>query len=207
MKAIIENQIITDFLRDESHVAFIPAEAVGIDPSIMIGGILEEISSVLVDEENTHFSFINGCLIHKDTKTLVLGTNRCSIPNDRSIEKVGVCAFCGNTENKEVVIPDGVRVLEIGCFSNSAIQRIVLPESVELVRGNAFGVCPELSEVVVLGKSTCFEPSAFARVLNNGKPMPEAFRQFTNPALVIKSKEGAAVEECAAINKLRIERI
>ena len=133
--------------------------------------------------------------------------NGSTIPNDGSVEIIGVCAFGYKIEIAELVIPEGVRVIEVGAFSGSRIRKITLPKSLELVRGNAFGVCDALREVIVLGKSTELELSAFGKMLNDGSPMPHQISKYVHPQLVIKGYTNTSAELCAKVNGICFESL
>ena len=207
MKVIVENEIITAIETDNSSLLYIPANAIDIDETIMYGGGPEGIEQIIVDPESKHFKVSNGCLVHIDTGTLVIAPNNSAVPADGSIRIIGAGAFGNNTTVQELTLPEGVKVLEVGCFSCSSLKKITLPTSVKLVCGNAFGICADLSEVIVLGKDTEFEISAFAKLLNNGQPMPNIFSEYINPRLTIKAYPGSAVESCAQINEITFEEI
>lgn len=207
MRVIVEKEIITSIENDGSSLLSIPAEAVDIDETIMYGGGPEGIEQIEVSPLNTHFKVCNGCLVHVDTGTLVIAPNNSTVPADGSIRIIGAGAFGNNTTIQELTLPEGVKRLEVGCFSCSSLKKITLPDSVKLVCGNAFGICANLSEIIVLGKDTEFEVSAFAKLLNNGQPMPSIFSEYINPDLTIKAHPGSAVESCAKINEITFEEI
>lgn len=207
MKVKVENEIITEIESDDSSLLHIPADAVDIDETVMYGGGPEGIEQITVDSSNTHFKVCNGCLVHVDTGTLVIAPNNSSVPTDGSIKIIGAGAFGNNSTIQELELPDGVELLDVGCFSCSSIQKLTLPKSVLIVRGNAFGICANLSEIIVLGKNTEFEISAFAKKLNNGEPMPKVFWEYINPNLTIKAAPGSAVESCAKANEIAYQEI
>ena len=54
------------------------------------------------------------------------------------LKKIGGCAFCGCTRQKNIQFPDGLETIGIGCFRNSGIEDVVLPASVKEVGAGAF---------------------------------------------------------------------
>jgi len=55
-------------------------------------------------------------------------------------------------KSKEVVIPSQFEVIEMGCFQgNSQIESLEIPESVNLIKSQAFAECPNLKSVKIPG--------------------------------------------------------
>lgn len=207
MQTILESGVITDIFNDGSGVLVIPVEATDILNSLLFSYVFDDVETIKIANGNTHFSYTNGCLIHNETKTLIVGLHDCSIPDDGSVEVIGLNALGCNTKIDTLTIPEGILVLDVGCFSGSEIQKITLPKSIELVRGNSFGVCKKLREVVVLGKHTEFEPAAFGKILNDGSPMPRQISECVHPDLIIKGHRGSSAEKCAEMNEIRFETL
>ncbi len=205
MKTVIESGVIIDILNDGDGVLTIPAEAESVSETLLMAYAFDGVETIKVAEGNTDFSYTNGCLIHRDTRTLVLGLNQCTIPSDGSVEVIGACTFGYNATLDSLTIPEGILVIDVGAFSGSSIRKITLPKSLELVRGNAFGICEKLREITVLGENTVFEPAAFGKTLNDGSPMPRQISGYVHPDLVVKGHSGSCAEKCAEMNKIRFE--
>ncbi len=207
MRAKLENGTITDVLNNGDKALTIPAEVTNISETLLMSYAFDGVEAIRIEEDNPNFVYTNGCLINIKTKTLLVGLNDCIIPDDGSVEVIGPCALGYNTTIDKLTIPEGVRIIEVGAFSGSSLQAILLPRSLELVRGNAFGVCERLHEVTVLGENTKFEPSAFGKMLNDGSPMPRQISSYVCPDLVVKGYRGSPAEDCAEMNGIFFEEL
>ena len=59
-----------------------------------------------------------------------------------------------NGEDEEVTVPDGIRVIGTKAFSgNKTIKKVILPESVEIIKNYAFEECSSLEEVAFVGEN------------------------------------------------------
>lgn len=67
---------------------------------------------------------------------------------------------------KEVVIPHGVTEIGICAFSDSAIERISLPETLKVVDGYAFSNCTNLTELIIPKSVTRISSCAFEQLPN-----------------------------------------
>ena len=77
-----------------------------------------------IDEQNTHFTVIDGVLFSKDKTKLV------SFP-------------CGS-KNKNYFVPNGVKVICDGAFAGCRIENITFPTTLEIIEGYAFRGCSNL---------------------------------------------------------------
>lgn len=64
-------------------------------------------------------------------------------------------------KDKEVTVPDGIQVIGWCAFSNTKVQRVVLPESVIHIDGYAFSNCKELEEVIIPYENCVIGDGAF----------------------------------------------
>lgn len=65
-----------------------------------------------------------------------------------SIETEILCRYSGTEKN--VVIPDNVKMIEFDCFENNkTIESVEIPESVELIKSSAFAGCTNLKSVKI----------------------------------------------------------
>lgn len=129
---------------------------------------------VITIPKNAEYFYVEGnCLIEKATGALVLGCKASVIPTDGSIKEIGRYAFQGNTNIKNMVIPEGVTrigeaafagcrnlqsitlpksLTEIGPYafeSCTSLRKVSIPENVTVVYYGAFRACTKLTEVVL----------------------------------------------------------
>ncbi len=91
------------------------------------------ITEFTVDSENMYYCSKNGILYDKENTQLIAAPG----------------AMTG-----ELIIPDGIQLIQTNAFSNGSLSKITIPESVDLVGDNAFYHCNQLKSINV-GK--CFK--------------------------------------------------
>lgn len=75
---------------------------------------------------------------------------------------IGAWAFVDNDALEEVVLPEGVVMIDTGAFEgHSNLKRVVLPDSLFIIGEMAFYYCPELADVVLPPHLYAIGPSAF----------------------------------------------
>jgi len=131
------------------------------------------ISAIIVSEENTVFSGLNGVLYSKDKSVLLQVPSRYAgqlvIPESVRVINENAVAFCSeltgliipNTvteiekyafyacDLKTIVLPNQLTSIKEGTFYNSGIREIVIPDSVITVDMAAFSDCKELIAVTI----------------------------------------------------------
>lgn len=101
-----------------------------------------------VDKDNPRYYSENGCLIDRETSTLVRGSINGVIPSDGSVTKIGEKAFKGYVEMIHVNIPD--TIVEIGneAFANCEnLESVSFSEKLILIGTHAFYHCRALTNV------------------------------------------------------------
>ena len=66
-----------------------------------------------------------------------------------TIKEIGDYAFCKCTELKQIVIPNGIEKLGVGCFAKSGLETIILPKSIRDAGKATFFDCESLESVVI----------------------------------------------------------
>jgi hypothetical protein len=89
----------------------------------------ESLEKFEIDEQNTHFTVIDGVLFSKDKTKLI------SFP-------------CGN-KNQNYIVPNGVKIICDGAFAGSKIRNITFPSSLEVIEGWAFRGCDYLETLYI----------------------------------------------------------
>ena len=85
------------------------------------------LTEIKVADGNTNIEIANGCLINNATHSLI--------------------AFSANSDDLNVVVPDGIERIEKGAFSEFAIQSVKLPDSIKVICDNAFYNCTALTSI------------------------------------------------------------
>ena len=98
------------------------------------------------------YTAVQGCLIHKRTKTLIGGCKSSIIPNGEA-SAIAPYAFEGCRELLKIEIPSSVTSIGESAFSAcSSLSEITLPDSVKKLGARAFEGCTSL-RTVALSKS------------------------------------------------------
>ena len=78
----------------------------------------QSLEEIVLDEKNEKFILVDGCLIEKESGTLVLKCADAKIPDDGSIKIIGSGVFSGHDEVAEIKIPASVEQIGAYAFSN-----------------------------------------------------------------------------------------
>ena len=117
----------------------IPKNATLIQGAVTDCDGLEELT---VAAENASYVSVNNCIIHKSSKTLILGCKNSAIPADGSVTSIGNYAFDGCGGLTEISIPNSVTSIGNYAFRNCTnITEISIPGSVTNIGNYAFYSC------------------------------------------------------------------
>lgn len=108
------------------------------------------LEKIIIGDGNTKFSFADGLLIDKDSKTLVYALKDALIPTDESVSVIGKYAFSGRYTGTELEIPDNI--LEIGDYAFQECDDIVditIGDNVTDIGAGTFYGCEKLKNIVV----------------------------------------------------------
>lgn len=123
-----------------------------------------EVKAFNVDEANTAYKSIDGCLYDISGKTLIQFPNGklvASYAVPAGTETIGDSAFGSNKKISSVTLPDTVKYIKAYAFNNcGALNAVILPDSIESIGSQAFGNCPALKQFTIPAKVTSFK-SAF----------------------------------------------
>lgn len=145
---------------------------------------LSSLDKITVAEPNPTYRATEGCLINKQTGTLILGCKNSIIPDDGSVKIIGSDAFSGCSALESIVIPEGVTSIgdsafyccgnlesitlpstltEIGynCFNACGLLEVVLPEGITKLEDNSFNFCSELRSIYIPASVTSIGIYAF----------------------------------------------
>ena len=126
-----------------------------------------KVNHIEVDEANPKYYSKDGCLIDKETDTLVWCYSGNIIPDDVSIKKIGANAFMNREDIKSIIIPDGVEEIEDSAFKNCiTLEKIIIPKSVIKIGRGAFYNCKKLIEIKLPQSLTAIDSFVFAGCSN-----------------------------------------
>lgn len=107
-----------------------------------------ELSSIIVDRENTSFYTENNSLISRRGSVLLHCCDSAHIP--RSIRKIGAWAFSSDDRLVSLDIPHGVKVIGGHAFALCEhLVSVTIPDSVTTIGSWAFACCKSLTELTV----------------------------------------------------------
>lgn len=107
-----------------------------------------KVKKINVAEDNPKYYTKDGCLIDKETGTLVWGYAATDIPCDDSIHKIGPQAFWDRDDLENMIIPDNIT--EIGNYAFHKCKNMkyaLMSDAVKQVGEGAFYGCHSLSLV------------------------------------------------------------
>lgn len=111
---------------------------------------LSKLVEIVVSEDNKYFSDKGNCLIEKQSKTIIAACKNSVIPDDGSVEIIGILAFTYYPQ-KELTIPDSIKRIENAAFANSNLSYVQLPKNLEYLGSSVFTGCLELESVDLNG--------------------------------------------------------
>ena len=133
------------------------------------------LESIIVDKDNPYFHSTGNCLIHTESKTLILGCRNSVIPADGSVTVIAneaFGAFYGCKGLTNIVIPECITTIGPDAFYNcDGLTSIIIPNSVQSIGSRAFASCEKLTSIVIPDgvKSIPYEAFYFCTSLKSVK--------------------------------------
>ena len=169
--------ILPEGLKSIGEYAFrknIP-ETITIPKSVSyIGGgafLSNTIKKIIVEEGNENYKIEGGVLFTKDGKELLnypTASVATSYNVPDTVERIACGAFAGSSRLAEIGLPRGLKRIEDYAFSNTAIDKLDIPDGVEYI-GSCIGDS-ELREVIVPRTASLdYYPFYYARKLEDIK--------------------------------------
>ena len=124
----------------------IPKSCVNISPNSICS--LHPSVCIEIDKDNPRYCNVKGCLIDKQTSTLIRAAVGAEIPNDGSVIRIGEDAFREQADLVYVTIPD--TVIEIGddaFYHCENLESVCIPETVVEIGNHAFCYCRALRNI------------------------------------------------------------
>ena len=145
----IKNGLIV-YIDESDKNLFIPKEVVGIDyENGLLVGVDFCFESITVEQGNTEFYMLNGCLIWREKQAIIFAVEGAKIPADGSVTKIGACAFAYHKNLKEIEIPACIKKIGYGAFMQTGLGKVVLHEGLEVLDAYAFGFNDNLKELAI----------------------------------------------------------
>lgn len=124
---------------------------------------VNNLSSLVVSEENPYYTTVDGVLYSKDMSTLIFcpsanPATEYTIPE--GVTTIGKNAFFSNAYIKSVTIPDSVTTIEEGAFKMSNVQTVTLPSGIGTIPKDAFAYS-KLQSITIPDSVTTIEDYAF----------------------------------------------
>lgn len=163
-KFVVENGMLTAYVGNDKDL-IIPESVTGIgwhafsEPSsfdsIVIPKTLVNIpvsmfekcetEHIEVAEDNPKYCVRDGCLIDKETATLVWCFSGNTIPDDGSVKRVGPSAFYERADLENVILPEAVTEICSSAFDGCRnLKTVKFPDSLSTIGHNAFSDCDAL---------------------------------------------------------------
>ena len=97
---------------------------------------------------------------------------------------IGEWAYAGNDHVTEIILPEGVAMIDTGAFDGcNALQRVELPDSLLVIGDMAFYYCTNLTDVELPPRLYAIGPSAFVDCWKlTGIDIPETVRYIGSEA-------------------------
>lgn len=120
----------------------------------------DNLSEIVVEEGNSEYDSREGCnaIIETKTNTLIAGCNGTVIPS--SVLEIGSRAFVAYTK-PSIVIPGNIKTIGWGAFNYTPLTSITLSEGVTTIGHSAFAGCSALERVIMPNSVKVIEESAF----------------------------------------------
>ena len=203
MKTTIEGDTILGFEFDGNYTVVIPRGVKYIHAEAMRFVTLPDkadgFSKIIVEGGNEYFYIKDRCLIERHYNTFICGTADCRLPND--VERIGLFAFNSNKRLRELTLSKAVNYIGRNAFTRSGLRKIIIPDTVDYIDHAAFVGCPDLKEIVVLGKHTDMQKSVF------GKGLSEAIIRMRSPELTVRAPLGSTAERRAKESNVKFEKL
>ena len=164
-----------------------------------------KVNRIEVDEVNPKYYSKAGCLIDRETNTLVWCYSGDVIPDDVLIKKIGANALMNREDINNIVVPNGVEEIEDGAFQNCInLEKIIIPESVAKIGSNSFSNCKRLAEIQLPSSITSISSYTFSDCQSlKSLCLPDSLQVIETGAFIgcDKLKEIELPEDCLEESK------
>lgn len=111
---------------------------------------LKNLKTLVVAENNPYLYSVDNCVIRKRDGAIMAGCQTSIIPKDDFVKGIEYYAFLGQSNLKEIIIPENISWIGYGAFQGcSGLIEITIPESVTQIFSNAFSECFNIEKIEV----------------------------------------------------------
>ncbi|MBO5453437.1 MAG: leucine-rich repeat domain-containing protein [Clostridia bacterium] len=123
-----------------------------------------KLGEITVDASNKYFTVEDGVVYNKNKTKLVYapeGSSKKSYDVPGSVKEIGICAFY-NTKADSVKLSSGLEKIDDSAFYNSALTKIVIPDSVKEIGEYAFAFSSKLKNLEIGDSVTKIGKASFS---------------------------------------------
>ncbi len=156
------------------------------------------LKELVVDKANTTYYSDGNCIIETETKKLVIGCDNSLIPDDGSVTEIGEFAFRGCENLTEIVIPEGVKIINKCAFSLCyGLTKVIISDGVMTIGEHAFALCTNLTSIILPNSITEIGDTAFIHCKKlNSIIIPASVTNIDNSIFI----------GCKSLNKITVEK-
>lgn len=117
------------------------------------------LKAIEVDEENEHYTSVDGVLYTKDMRKLLvyplMKENTSGVYNiPEGVERIGSCAFYKNETLTEITLPSTLKEIgDMAFFKCINLSLVTLPDGLVKIGSDAFSYCQEMKPVMYIPAS------------------------------------------------------
>ena len=120
-----------------------------------------DLDSISVSSNNAAYYVEGNCLIEKETKKLVLGTNTSVIPDD--VTSIEDAAFYHRTRLANITVPGSVTTIGINAFTECyGLTNLTIESGVTVIGNFAFSDCNNLVNITIPDSITFIDYTSFS---------------------------------------------
>ena len=159
-----------------------------------------KLDTIEVESGNSNYIVKDGCLIHRNTKKLLRGTNNAVIPQDGSVQVLETACFSTLENIKELTIPNGVTLIPtyfaVQCKN---LDKINLPETITKIDTQAFWRCKNLCKSM---NGQLVIPDAVTIINSNAFSGCEYITDVTLPKSLRDMGSGSNFQDCTSLRTI-----
>ncbi len=124
----------------------------------------DQLEQMIVDPENPYLYAEGNCVIERETDRLIAGCVGSQIPY--GVKTIGASAFARRFGRKTYEIPDTVEIIDGLAFTETSVERMILPSSVVQIGRSGFSDNKSLHTVWIPASVQIIEEKCFEHCSN-----------------------------------------